>query len=66
MLIEFHFRVVVKKNNVEWSNDSTKIHCSIERLFTREGEFNETAVNQFGSFIDVLRVVSLVRIQFFR
>ena len=56
----------MKKNNVEWSADNTKIHYSTERLFTREGEFDETAVNQYGNFVDILRVVSLGVIQLFR
>jgi hypothetical protein len=52
------FRVVVKKNNVQWLNDNTKIHYSVERLFTRQGEFNDTLLNQEGAFVDILRVVS--------
>jgi hypothetical protein len=53
------FRVVIKKNNVEWSNDNTKVHYSVERLFEREGEFSEKLRNQEGAFIDILRVVCL-------
>ncbi|UJR37080.1 hypothetical protein I4U23_029784 [Adineta vaga] len=52
-----HYRTVVKKNNVEWLDDNKNIHYSVERLFTREGEFNETIVNQEGAFLDILRVM---------
>jgi len=47
----------VKKNNVEWSEDNTKVHFSVERLFRRDGEFDETLLNQEGAFVDILRVV---------
>lgn len=51
------YRVSVKKNNVEWLDDDKKIHYSVERLFEREGEFNEEQLNQEGAFIDILRVM---------
>ncbi|CAF0950770.1 unnamed protein product [Adineta ricciae] len=55
--IPMHYRVVIKKNNVEWLNDHKNIHYSVERIFTREGEFNETILNQEGAFVDILRVM---------
>ncbi len=51
--------MIIKKNNVQWLNNNTKIHYSVERLFTRYGEFNKTLVDQEGAFVDILRVVSL-------
>ena len=51
----------MKKNNVEWLNNHKNIHYSVERIFTREGEFNETILNQEGAFIDILRVVCLFK-----
>jgi len=57
--IEIYFRFTVKKNNVEWLDDNKKLHYSVERSFLREGEFNETLLNQEGAFVDILRVVYL-------
>ncbi|CAF1110769.1 unnamed protein product [Rotaria sp. Silwood1] len=51
------YRLVVKKNNVEWLDNDTKIHYSLERLFTREGEFDAELLNQEGAFVDILRVM---------
>jgi hypothetical protein len=48
----------VKKNNVQWFDNNTKIHYSVERLFTRYGEYNKTLLDQEGAFVDILRVVS--------
>jgi len=53
------FSLTVKKNNVEWLDDNKKIHYSVERLFTRDGEFSDELLNQEGAFIDILRVVCL-------
>lgn len=53
-----HFRVLVKKNNVQWLDNNTKIHYSVERLFTRYGEYNKTLLDEEGAFVDILRVVS--------
>ncbi len=61
----FFSRVVVKKNNVEWSDDNKNIHYSVERLFTRDGEFDETLLNQEGAFVDILRVVNFLIIYFY-
>ncbi len=58
-MIEIIFRVTIKKNNVQWLNNNTKIHYSVERLFTRYGEYNKTLLDQEGAFVDILRVVSL-------
>ena len=55
---EILIRLSVKKNNVEWLADNKKIHYSLERFFTRDGEFNETILNQEGAFVDILRVVN--------
>ncbi len=64
--IEIYFRFAVKKNNVEWLDDNKKLHYSVERSFLREGEFNETLLNQEGAFVDILRVVYLEKkIDFF-
>ncbi len=57
--IEIIFRVTIKKNNVQWLNNNTKIHYSVERLFKRYGEYNKTLLDQEGAFVDILRVVSL-------
>jgi len=51
------YQMTVQKNNVEWLNDSRQLHYSVERLFTREGEFDEKLLNQEGAFIDILRVM---------
>jgi len=51
--------MVVKKNNLEWLDDNKKLHFSVERLFTRDGDFDKTALNQEGAFVDILRVVNL-------
>ena len=51
-------RVVVKKNNPKWFDNNTKIHYSIERIFTRYGEYSEALLGQEGAFVDILRVVS--------
>jgi hypothetical protein len=50
--------MVVKKNNLEWLDDNKKLHFSVERLFTRDGDFDKTALNQEGAFVDILRVVN--------
>ncbi|CAF0885908.1 unnamed protein product [Adineta steineri] len=55
--IPMNYRVSIKKNNVEWLDDNKKIHYSVERFFTRDGEFNETILNQEGAFLDILRVM---------
>ncbi|CAF4786702.1 unnamed protein product, partial [Rotaria sp. Silwood2] len=49
--------VVVKKNNVEWLNNNTQIHYSIERIFTRDGEYKQSLLDQEGAFVDILRVM---------
>jgi hypothetical protein len=51
------YQFSVKKNNVQWSEDNTKVHFSVERLFRRDGEFDETLLNQEGAFVDILRVM---------
>ncbi len=58
-------RVFVKKNNLEWLDDNKKLHYSVERLFKRNGEFNETLLNQEGAFVDILRVVNFSKKQFY-
>jgi len=55
----FMYKVIIKKNNIQWLNNNTKIHYSVERLFKRYGEFNKTLIDQEGAFVDILRVVSL-------
>ena len=52
------FRVLIKKNNVQWLENDTKIHYSVERLFTRATDFKEELLNEDGAFVDILRVVS--------
>ncbi|CAF2766529.1 unnamed protein product [Rotaria sp. Silwood2] len=52
-----HPTVVVKKNNVEWLNNNTQIHYSIERIFTRDGEYKQSLLDQEGAFVDILRVM---------
>jgi hypothetical protein len=47
----------MKKNNVQWLDDDKKIQYSIERFFSRFGEFNDTLLNQEGAFVDILRAV---------
>lgn len=51
------YRLVTKKNNVEWLDDNKKIHYSVERIFTREGKFSDELLNQQGAFVDILRVM---------
>lgn len=51
------FSVLIKKNNVEWLENNTKIRYSVERIFTRDGKFEEKILNQEGAFVDILRVV---------
>ncbi|CAF4738249.1 unnamed protein product, partial [Rotaria sp. Silwood2] len=51
------YRLVVKKNNIDWLDDNKKIHYAIERLFTREGKFDKELLNQEGAFVDILRVM---------
>ncbi|CAF0981832.1 unnamed protein product [Rotaria sp. Silwood1] len=53
----FPYKVVVKKNNVEWLNNNTQIHYSVERLFTRHGEYKQSLIDEQGAFIDILRVM---------
>ncbi|CAF1519898.1 unnamed protein product [Rotaria sordida] len=53
----FPYKVVVKKNNVQWLNNNTQIHYSVERLFTRHGEYKQILIDQEGAFIDILRVM---------
>jgi len=47
----------VKKNNAEWLENNTKIHYSVERIFTRYGDYNQSLLSQEGAFVDILRVV---------
>lgn len=63
-LINDRCRVLVKKNNVRWFDNDTKIHYSVERIFTRYGEYNKTLLDQEGAFVDILRVVSQLSIIF--
>ncbi|CAF0881508.1 unnamed protein product [Rotaria sordida] len=51
------YRLFVKKNNIKWLDDNKKIHYALERLFTREGDFDEELLNQEGAFVDILRVM---------
>ena len=51
-------RMMVKKNNVRWFENDTKIHYSVERIFTRYGEYDKRLLEQEGAFVDILRVVS--------
>ena len=53
----YMYKLTVKKNNVQWLDNNTKIHYSVERLFTRYGEYNQSLLNQEGAFVDILRVV---------
>jgi hypothetical protein len=55
----FMYKLLVKKNNVQWLDNNTKIHYSVERFFTRHGEYSESLINQEGAFIDILRVVKI-------
>ena len=50
--------MMVKKNNVRWFENDTKIHYSVERIFTRYGEYDKRLLEQEGAFVDILRVVS--------
>jgi hypothetical protein len=52
-----YYQMVLKKNNLEWLEDNKKIHYSVERLFTRDGEFDQADLNQEGAFLDILRVM---------
>ncbi len=64
--IKIYFRFSVKKNNVEWLDNDRKLHYSVERSFIRDGEFDETLLNQQGAFVDILRAVYLYqKIHFF-
>ena len=54
----FPYKLVIKKNNIEWLENNTKIHYSVERFFVRDGEFSEKLLNQEGAFVDILRNVS--------
>ncbi|CAF4288901.1 unnamed protein product, partial [Rotaria magnacalcarata] len=36
---------------------NTKIHYSVERFFTRHGEYSKALLDQQGAFIDILRVM---------
>jgi hypothetical protein len=56
----FMYKLLVKKNNVQWLDNNTKIHYSVERLFTRHGEYSESLISQEGAFIDILRVVKIL------
>ncbi len=58
--------MVVKKNNLEWLEDNKKIHYSVERLFTRDGEFDQADLNQEGAFLDILRVVNFTCFYFMK
>lgn len=51
-------RVTVKKNNVQWLDNNTKIHYSVERIFTRLGQYDKSLLDQEGAFVDILRVVN--------
>ncbi|CAF1099743.1 unnamed protein product [Adineta ricciae] len=55
--LPFMYKVVVKKNNPKWFDNNTKIHYSIERIFTRYGEYSEALLSQEGAFVDILRVM---------
>ena len=48
----------MKKNNVNWLENNTRIHYSVERIFKRKNVFRETLLDQQGAFVDILRVVS--------
>ena len=50
---------------MEWLDDNKQIHYSVERSFTREGEFNDTILNQEGAFVDILRIVNIFQTIFF-
>lgn len=49
---------MVKKNNAQWLDNNTKIHYSVERIFTRIGQYDKPLLDQEGAFVDILRVVS--------
>ncbi|CAF3481099.1 unnamed protein product [Rotaria socialis] len=53
----FLFKLAIKKNNVEWLDNNTTIHYSVERFFTRHGEYTKALLDQQGAFIDILRVM---------
>ena len=59
--LKIFVRLVVKKNNVEWLDNNKKLKYSVERLFTREGKFDKELLNQQGAFIDIVRVVCLLK-----
>ena len=48
----------MKKNNVHWLENNTRIQYSVERMFKRKNVFRETLLDQQGAFVDILRVVS--------
>lgn len=52
------FRLLIKKNNIEWLENDTKIHYSVERIFTRDQVFSDKLLEQEGAFVDILRAVS--------
>lgn len=49
---------MVRKNNAQWLDNNTKIHYSVERIFTRIGQYEKPLLDQEGAFVDILRVVS--------
>ncbi|UJR24862.1 hypothetical protein I4U23_006231 [Adineta vaga] len=60
----YSYKVKTIKNNIQWSDDDTKLSYEVERLITRDPKnFPVSSANDSGVFIDLLRAI--FRTQFF-
>ncbi|CAF1066681.1 unnamed protein product [Didymodactylos carnosus] len=53
----FMYKLSIKKNDIDWSDDNSEVSYSVERLFERIDTFNEALLNEKGAFVDIPRLL---------
>ncbi|CAF1002188.1 unnamed protein product [Didymodactylos carnosus] len=57
----FMYKLLIKKNDIEWFNDNTEVTYTVERFFERLGIFDKTLLEGEGAFVNIPRVLFRTR-----
>ncbi|CAF0725751.1 unnamed protein product [Didymodactylos carnosus] len=51
------YDIKVKKENIKWINNDQNLEYSVQRLFQRHKNFDETLLTEDGTFVNILRAI---------